>query len=979
MHSSFIQIIPRFAGLVLSILYFSFTIGNAQNLWKKVSKVKNYANNEIDKTATKTFDITQDSNGILYFANEYGLLEFTGNTWKILLQPKNRSSITSLLSYGDRIYIGSNNEIGYTTRNKFDQTYYVSLNHLLPEKSKDFSQIWGVYEIQNSIYFCSNQQIIKYDITKNKVIPISNEGGFKYATKIDNRLLILKNSNRISVLIEDKLETIYTPDNFSNYTIERILPYGNASFLIFTAKNGAFVLKNKELELWGNTEHFDFQNANISSGILLNNQVYCIGTTNNGVLFFDKKGNLLQKLNRDNKLLSNIVLDLFIDQAENLWVTLEGSISYVELKSPFYTLSENEGILGSTYDVKKHKDTLYIATSNGLYYSKWPQSSYTDNFSKIIGVEGQIWDLSILDDQLFIGAHNGSYIQQGTTAIPISDLKGGWNFNSIPENKNLILQGTYSGLVIYQKSDKGWKIRNKIAGFDETAREVHFDGKYNIWISHGYKGVYHLRLNKDYTQVIETTLYDQKKGFPGNLFISLLNINDQQLFGTQLGIYRYDSKVDSMIIDSKYTSILSNHHLVRRLNNISENEVLFIQGYDRDDDVGIINFSPNGDHTIRRVPFQRLKSQLIPAFEKFIRFENGDIGFTSKNGLIIYRKDVRSDYNREFSTLLRSVKIKDSIVYGNVEDYVTDIRKDSVSPPIPFILNKLSFSYVTPFYAYPRSLTYQTYLEGLDDNWSQWSNKTQKEYNFLPAGEYIFKVRAKNIYDKIGNEAAFRFTIKPPWYRSIPMYFVYCTLIVLIIYTLIRIKNDQRKKSMEKLKIAHKREIELQKVKFEEKRLKAKNEKIKKDNKSLKENLESQNKELASSAMQMVQIDNQLLQLKKSLDDIYNKSDGTIRKQLRSTIKTLDDQIKGDNNWKHFETHFNQIHDNSLERLKEEYPNLNHREIRLCAYLKLNLSSKEIAPLMGISYRGIESLRFRVRKKMGLDTSVNLTDFIIRF
>lgn len=93
----------------------------------------------------------------------------------------------------------------------------------------------------------------------------------------------------------------------------------------------------------------------------------------------------------------------------------------------------------------------------------------------------------------------------------------------------------------------------------------------------------------------------------------------------------------------------------------------------------------------------------------------------------------------------------------------------------------------------------------------------------------------------------------------------------------------------------------------------------------------------------------------------------------------LENQIKGDNNWKHFETHFNQIHDNSLERLREQYPDLNHREIRLCAYLKLNLSSKEIAPLMGISYRGIESLRFRVRKKMNLDTTVNLTDYIIRF
>ncbi len=979
MHSSLTKITSRFIGTVLLLAFFSFWSSNAQQKWKKVSEVTNYSNNDIGKAAPKTFDIAQDSQGLLYFANEYGLLEFTGSSWKILLQPNNRSPISSLLSYGSRIYVGSINEIGYTAKNIFNQIYYISLNDLLPENCTNFSQVWGIFEIQNNIYFCSSDQFIKYDISENKIHCINSSKGIKHATKINNNLYFIDNSNTINILVGDEIKQAFSSNYFSNNTIERILPYGNNSFLIFTDNNGVYSLKNNQLLPWGNTTHFNLSNTNISSGILLNNGVYCLGTTNSGVLFFDKEGNLLQKLNRDNKLLSNTILNLYTDESENLWITLEGSISYVELKSPFYTLSENEGIFGTTYDVKKLNDTLYVATSNGLYHSKWPQDNYTDTFKQVLGVEGQIWNLSIIDNELLIGAHNGSFILKNNTANYISHIKGGWNFVKIPGNRDLILQGTYSGLVVYQKVDGIWKLRNKIEGFDETAREVRFDDNYNIWISHGYKGIFHSRLDSIYTRVLESTLYDQQKGFPSNLFISLLDTNDQQLFGTQLGVYHYNKKTDSMIVDRKYTSILTNHNLVRRLNHISENEVLFIQGYDRDDDIGIIDFSPNGDHTIKRVPFQRLKTQLIPAFEKFIPFDNDDLGFTSKNGLIIYRKDDRPDYNKEFTTLVKNVMIKDSTLYGNVEDYVTDIRKDSISEPIPFNLNKLSFSYVAPFYQYPKSVVYQTYLEGLDEDWSEWNIENQKEYNFLPSGEYTFKVRAKNIYNKIGKEATYKFEIKPPWYRSIPMYFVYATLLILILYTFIHIKNDQRKKSMEKLKIAHKKEIELQKIKFEEKRLKAKNEKIKKDNRSLKENLEARNKELASSAMQMVQIDNQLLQLKKSLDEIYNQSEGFLRKQLRDTIKTIDNQIKGDNNWKHFETHFNQIHDNSLERLKEEYPDLNHREIRLCAYLKLNLSSKEIAPLMGISYRGVESLRFRVRKKMNLDTLVNLTDYIIRF
>ncbi len=979
MHSSLAKITIQYLVASVLLTFFSISYLDAQEEWKKVSEVRNYSNNDIGKAAPKTFDITQDSQGLIYFANEYGLLEFTGNTWKILLQPKNRSPISSLLSYGSRVYVGSNNEIGYTAKNIFDQIYYVSLNELLPDSCINFSQVWGIFEIQNVIYFCTNDQFIKYDILKNKIQCIAASNGIKHVAKINNKLYFIDNSDNINILVDNQIKQVYSSTLLSNYTVDRILPYGRNSFLIVTAKNGIQLLENDTLKPWGNKKYFDLSSINISSAILLSNNVYCIGTTNNGVLFLDKKGNLLQKLNRDNELLSNTILDLYIDGSENLWITLEGSISYIELKSPFHTLSEDDGIYGSTYDVKKHNDTLFVATSNGLYYCKWPPGNYANAFKQIQGVEGQVWNLSVIDNTLFIGAHNGSFIFQNNKIEPISEIKGGWNFVKIPGNKNLILQGTYTGLVVYEKNNGTWKLRNQIKGFYETSREVAFGVNNKLWISHGYKGIFRLSIDQGYNEIIKTTLYDQQKGFPGNLFISLLKTNDPQLFGTQLGVYNHDEKTDSMVVNSKYTSILTNHNLVRRLTSVSENEILFIQGYDRDDDIGIIKFTPNGDHSTQRVPFQRLKNQLIPAFEKFITFKNGDLGFTSKNGLIIYQEDSNLDYNKELNTLLRNVKIKDSIVYGNVDDYVTDIRKDSIFKPVPFNSNKLNFSFVAPFYEHPSSVTYQTYLEGLDENWSTWDAKTHKEYNFLPPGEYTFKVRAKNVYNKIGKETVFKFEIKPPWYKSIPMFIVYFILLILALYSFIRIKNDQRKKSVEKLKIAHKREIELQKIKFEEKRLKAKNEKIKKDNKSLKENLESRNKELASSAMQTVQIDNQLLQLKKSLDEIYNESEGRIRKQLRDTLKVLEDQIKGDNNWKHFETHFNQIHDNSLERLKEEYPDLSHREIRLCAYLKLNLSSKEIAPLMGISYRGVESLRFRVRKKMNLDTSVNLTDYIIRF
>ncbi|MBW1294427.1 triple tyrosine motif-containing protein [Aquimarina litoralis] len=967
-----------------TLFFISFFLpwqGTTQNEWKKITQIRNYSSKNIGNAAPKTYDITQTKQGTLYFANEYGLLEYDGTSWDILLQPNNRSHISSILADDSRIYIGGNNEIGFVEKNSFDQAYYRSLNQLLAKNCTNFSLVWGIFKIRDEVYFCTNTLFIKFNTLNNSIQCIPNPYGAKNGYKINNMLYFIDNENNIRKLIDYEIEHVFSQNVYASYAIKHMLPYDADTVLVFTQKKGGFLIRNNTLFPWGANEKYGLENLNISKAILLNNGIYCIGTTNNGILFLNRSGEILQKLDRDNKLLGNNVIDLFLDKTNNLWATLDGSISYLELNSPFYTLSEDDGIYGTTYDIKNHKDTLYVATSNGVYYSPWPLPQITDRFKKKSEIQGQIWDLSIVDEQLLVGGHDGSYSIKNGKVTTISNIPGGWNFVEIPNQKNLLLQGTYSGLVVYEKIEGNWILKHKIKGFDDVAREVTIDDNYTVWISHGYKGIYKLKLNTTYEEALEINFYDQQKGFPSNLFINLLDevSTEKQLFGTQSGIYEYNKQLDSMMINDKYESILTDQQLIRRLKKISDTKILFIQGYDRDDDIGIIDFDPTGNYTIIREPFQRLKNQLIPAFEKIIKFKNGDLGFTSKNGVIIYNKDVKLNYDSKFKTLLKNVKIKDSIVYGNVKNYITDIQKDSVLKPIPFRLNKLNFSYAAPFYEHPSSLQYQTYLEGLEEDWSSWSPETQKEYNFLPYGSYIFKVRAKNIYGKIGDEAQYKFVIKPPWYKSSPMWVVYILFVLLVLYSILRIKNEQRKKGIQKLKIAHQKEMELQQVKFEEKRLKEKNDKIKRDNKLLKQNLEGQNKELASSAMQIVQIDNHLLQLKKTIDQVYATSEGENRKQLRKIIKSLDDQIKGDNNWKNFETHFNQIHDNSLQRLRETYPDLNHREIRLCAYLKLNLSSKEIAPLMGISYRGIESLRFRIRKKMELDTTTNLTDYIIKF
>ncbi len=93
----------------------------------------------------------------------------------------------------------------------------------------------------------------------------------------------------------------------------------------------------------------------------------------------------------------------------------------------------------------------------------------------------------------------------------------------------------------------------------------------------------------------------------------------------------------------------------------------------------------------------------------------------------------------------------------------------------------------------------------------------------------------------------------------------------------------------------------------------------------------------------------------------------------------MNEENKIDNDWAQFAAHFDNVHSDFFKNLKSRYPNLSAHELKLCAYLRMNLSSKEIAQLENISVRGVELGRYRLRKKIQIQTETNLFDFLLQF
>jgi DNA-binding CsgD family transcriptional regulator len=245
----------------------------------------------------------------------------------------------------------------------------------------------------------------------------------------------------------------------------------------------------------------------------------------------------------------------------------------------------------------------------------------------------------------------------------------------------------------------------------------------------------------------------------------------------------------------------------------------------------------------------------------------------------------------------------------------------------------------------------------------------QKEYTNLHEGDYVFKVKAKNIYNRESLEAVYKFSVLPPWYRTYWSYAIYLTIVGVVLYMVRKITKVEQQKAMRLKEAEHKEEV-----------LKAEKEIIKLNNEKLEDELSHKSKELTSSAMHIVHAveTNQKIRTQ-LLDAMASVQDKDAHYHFRKILKAIESEISLENNWEQFELHFNQIHQDFLVRLRKEFPLLTHGDIKLCAYLRLNLSSKEIAPLLNLSIRGIEASRYRIRKKMNLSAEVNLTEFILRY
>ncbi len=908
---------------------------------QELPPIQSFSSN-IYKGGNQNWSITQDDNRNMYFANNDGLLRFDGNHWQLFPSP-NKSILRSVHYANKFIYTGSYMDFGYWKYLQTGELVYTSIVNELEFEMIEDEQVWNIFDYKQFVIFQTLDRLIIYNFLNKQTQIVSSDDNILKAFLIDNDIYFQSSNKSIYMVSEGNQKKIIDGNDIQDLTVVNI--FNNEDGIYFISdKQGFYQIKNDKIVPTLKNSFSKLNNSLIYSAVKTKSENYVLGSVMDGILIFDKKGNLVFNYTSRQGLANNTVLSTFVDNEDNLWTGLDNGIAHLQLNSPIRIYKDSNGSLGTIYAASLYNGVLYLGTNQGLYKKKYPSNS---NFSPVSGLEGQVWNLKQIDGKLFCGHDSGMFFIDNGKVTRIFDKIGTWDYRLL-EN-NLILAGTYDGLHIIEKNEGNWKHKTKIQGFDISSRFFEISKDKNILISHEYKGVFRIKLNIDNYQVDDNDLLIDGQ----NLYSSLSSLGNSIYFMSKEGFYYYDYENERFLKNNQITDLIKDLSFLsgKMVNTNDKNLWLFGAN-------SIIKLEKNqfsDEFIVEKFPVnQSLRSGLI-GFENIISLDNLSHLLGSSQGYIVLNQRIAQnapEINLSINSVVATNKDKNAIRL--------DLNLDE---ELSYDFNSLEFLISLPNYNNKNEIEFQHKLEGYNDEWSLWNNDAKIVFSNLDPGNYELFVRAQNGND-IMSTKSYSFKIANPWYLSSLAYIFYSILLIAISLTINWSYTKYYTSQQEKIISANAKKLELIEYKNKEEMMRLRNS-------NLQESVESKNRELAAATMATIK-NNKFLQ--QVIDDLKSlKSIDEINSVLVTIKRNLD---KGDD-WKFFEDAFNNADQNFLKNLKKLHPNLTRNDLKLCAYLRLNLSTKEIAPLFGISVRSVEIKRYRLRKKMNLNHTTTLTDHIV--
>lgn len=938
------------------ILFFFFLLClQTQTGFAQLSyQISNYEINNLG-AGNQNWDIALDEDERLYIANNQGLLIIENSN--ISLHKLSDSGILRSVSYiNDTLYTGSFEDFGYWSEQPNGTLEYTSLAQQLENPAMNNDEIWKIVELDGVVYFHSFGSIYAYD---KQVFRVQKDGSFMFLHKANERVFTQKIQGGLFELKEGLLIEIDGSNFLYDEEVKSVIHWEDDTYIIGTTA-GIYVLEDGVFSDWEGEQANSVVKNTINSIIKANDKLI-IGTILNGMYVYDESFTLLEIINTRQNLPNNTVLSLETDNFGNVWAGLDKGLTYVAFNMPLQTYDEASSDIGSVYTAALHKGSLYVGTNQGVYkYDRDKNGNFIDE-QLIPGTQGQVWFLNVIGEQLYAGLNEGTFIISDSEISKVSAVFGGYTLKAPGTNSDKLVQSTYSDLLIYEKNNETWQNSYAMENFSAPVRYLEFDHLGNIWLGHSVRGIFKAQPNIAFTQIEKLKEITSEHGIPESSN-RVFKLDNRIMSSYNDTLYQWDSINEIFVPYYDLNPFFTVSGTIKNIITAGENRYWVV----KNNEISLFEVHFNSIKLLYRVIPTMYDLELVEGYENVIALSDSlhliclDNGFSILN-LRLLNADAYSPPQVSIETALALSNNSDNSNFNPIQNNSLSYSTNTVE----FTWASTQIAGIQPFFQYR--------MMGIESEWSTWTTETNKRFVRLASGGYTFQVRSIGIDGNLSNIATYTFEIKKPWYFSVWAYSLYVVLFVSFGLTIrLYISRKRWLQISEELEAKH-RKMRLEQERSEKMIIKLTNEKLQSE-------IEHKSAQLASNTMAMIRKNNLLSSIKKELEKKQSKLGNKVSDQYFSEIfRLINNGIQDEYEWELFEQLYDQAHGDFFRRFKEKYPKVTPSDLRLCAYLRMNLSSKEIAPLLNITVRGVEERRYRLRKRLDLDTQVNLNELIMTF
>jgi len=900
---------------------------------------QNYVLSEYN-AGNQNWDVSKSENGKVYVANNNGLLEYDGLKWNFKELP-NKTIIRSVLAYKDRVYTGSYEEFGFWKRNIKGELIYNSLSDSIKSTISQDEEIWQIIPFKDIVVFRSFFNVYLYFLSGE--IRKMNPGSIVLSCNvIDNELYVSTLKKGIFKLIDNQLVQTVSNDILGDVQIISVNKYNN-KLLITTSLQGCLLYENNKITPLNFEVNSLIKQHQLNHFSILKNGNMVFGTIKDGVFLTKNNGDIIFHINKENGLINNTVLGQYIDGNETLWLGLDNGLASVNLSSHNYFFNDVSGRLGAVYDVIKYKGIIYLGSNTGLFYL-----DTNNNLQFVKGSQSQVWSLKEIDGELFCCHNYGTFLVKDNQLVPICSNTGGWTIKKVPEQKDVYIEGAYSGLVRFKKNGSNWEEKH-LGKTTMPIRFLVFEDQKTAWAAHAYKGLYKVKFDDNYDEIVSLENYN-KKGVFSDFNVRVYKIKNDICFKTNNGWLKYEPLLDSIVPYDllnknfgKDSYIISEDDVNQLVLKKTNDVISFKTVLNQEKDISLTN--------------NYFENRLIVGNENVSKITDSTFALNLNNGFMLIDNRFTSN-TRLIEPQIESIKIDKELI---------NLEPDRV---IIFKLNSsLSISISSPkssnhFFEYS--------ISELDQKkWTR-MEKDKLELSNLKDGTYTILFRTSDDVGQTSLTKKVSIKVLPPWYKDtlgFSIYFLLVGIIIFVVYIFNK-RKVYREQRLLKIKYAKEQlEIVREKTLENEKRI------VQLKNESLKNEVKLKSKQLANTAMALVKKNETLQDIKNEL--ALNKESFENQYAFKKILKKVDNSIAHKDEWKIFEHNFNQVHEDFFNSLKSKHSNLTPKDLKICAYIKMNLSNKEIAPLLNVSIRGLETHRYRLKKKLNLENDISITSYLL--